>query len=130
MASVRTQKLTREQIAAVVGNNPRAIKLFESLVLDVSETLPASIDEVQLSTLFSLHGADGSKGASNHAVELSVEIQTLVSAFQRQASELRMMRDELDGLRVELHEIRSHHGSALFRLQSSVSDALTLTTGV
>lgn len=39
-----SQRLTREQIALVVGNNPRAIKLLESLVGDVSNTLPSWID--------------------------------------------------------------------------------------
>ena len=63
----RTQALTRDQIAAIVGNNPRAIKLLESLLSDVSQTLPEAIDQVQLSTLFSLHGADGSKQASQSA---------------------------------------------------------------
>lgn len=42
--NARTQRLTREQIAVIVGNNPRAIKQFESMVGDVVETLPDAID--------------------------------------------------------------------------------------
>lgn len=41
--TIQTRKLTREQIADVVGKNPRAIKLIEALTADVSQTLPDAI---------------------------------------------------------------------------------------
>jgi len=47
---VATQKLTREQIAAMVGKNPRAIKLWENLLGDVSKALPVAIDANQIAT--------------------------------------------------------------------------------
>ena len=56
--TVRTQRITRDQIAAAVGNNPRFIKLIELLTQDLSSALPAaiaslssSIDGVELGVL-------------------------------------------------------------------------------
>lgn len=37
-----TQRLTREQVSAFVGGNPRAIRLIELLTQDVGSTLPAA----------------------------------------------------------------------------------------
>ena len=128
--TTRTKKLTREQIAAIVGNNPRAVKLFETLTEDVSATLPEAIDQVQLSALFSLHGADGSKGASQHAIQMAAEVQVAVAATQRIAASVASMRDEIDVLRAELQDARARLSSDINRLQVDVKDALTLTTGV
>lgn len=125
-----TQKLTREQIAAIIGPNPRAIKAFELLLDDVVNTLPEAIDQVQLSTLFSLHGADGSKGAAQHSMQIAIEVQTLLTACQRLAGDVNALRDQVDLLRIELHETRSRFASSISRLQATCNDALTLTTGV
>ena len=127
--AVRTKKLTREQIAAVVGNNPRAIKLFELLVDDVSTAIPAAIDEVQLSTLFSLHGADGSKSTSHSAAQIATEVQVLVSACQRATSAADELRGQVDLLRQELHDTQSRLKSAISILERTAQDALTLTIG-
>lgn len=43
MLPSKTQRLTREQIAAALGGNPRAIKLFESLLSDVADALPTEL---------------------------------------------------------------------------------------
>lgn len=129
MAST-AQHITRDQLNAVFGGNTRAIRLFESLVQEVAVTLPAAIDEVQLSTLFSLHGADGSKGASNHAAALAMEVQTLTDACRRQASDINALREQIDLLRAELNDCRSRLASAIGKLQTDVANALTLTTGV
>ena len=51
MVDVLTQRLTREQIAAVVGNNPRVIKLFENLVSDVTSALPDGVNANDASIL-------------------------------------------------------------------------------
>lgn len=125
-----TPKITRDQLAAALGGNARAIRLFESLVQEVSVTLPAAIDDVQISTLFSLHGADGSKGASNHAAALAMEVQTLTDACRRQASDINALRDQIDLLRADLNDCRSRLSSDIGKLQSDVANALTLTTGV
>lgn len=41
---VSTKRITRDQIAAMVGVNPRAIKLIESLTDDVGGALPEAVD--------------------------------------------------------------------------------------
>ena len=125
-----TKKLTREQIAAIVGNNPRAIRMFELLVADVAETLPQAIDEVLLSGLFSLHGADGSKQAAQTALHGLIEQQTLLQACQRATSQAAMLRAEVDLLRLELHDLRAHLSTAIQQAQKAAADALTLASGV
>lgn len=122
--------ITRDQLAAALGGNMRAIRLVEALMLAVRDTLPAAIDEVQLSALFSLHGADGSKGAANHAAGLALEVQALTAACQRQAADINALRDAVDLLRAELHDTRARLASAIARAQADASQALTLSTGV
>jgi hypothetical protein len=128
--ATKTQALTRDQIAAIVGNNPRAIKLMENLLTDVAATLPEAIDQVQLSALFSLHGADGSKQASQLAISLVHELQTVLLAFQRGAPDINALRNEVDLLRAELHDTRTHLLSAVQQAQRSADSALTLASGV
>lgn len=125
-----TQKLTREQIAAIVGNNPRAIKLFENLIQDVATTIPTAMDEVQYSALFSLHGADGSKETAQRSMQLTLELQTLQSACQRAAADLAGMRADLELLRTEMNDVRSRAMSTLSQVQAQASQALTLSIGV
>ena len=47
MASIRTQPMTRDQIAAIVDGNPRAIKAIENLLRDVSVSLPDALSAVE-----------------------------------------------------------------------------------
>lgn len=47
MASIRTQPMTRDQIAAIVDGNPRAIKAIENLLRDVSVSLPDALLAVE-----------------------------------------------------------------------------------
>ena len=129
--TTRSQGLTRDQIAALVGpNNPRAIKVIENLLLDVSTTLPQAVDQIQLSALFSLHGADGSKQASSLATALVHELQTIILAMHRSAPDVNALRHEIELLRVELHDTRTHLLSAIQRAQRSADSALTLVSGV
>lgn len=128
--TTKTQALTRDQIAAIVGNNPRAIKLLENLLVDVAETIPEAIDQVQLSALFSLHGADGSKQASQLAISLVHELQTVLLALQRSGPDINAMRNEVDLLRAELQDTRTHLLSAVQQAQRSAESALTLVSGV
>lgn len=127
--TIRTLKLTREQIAAMVGKNPRAIQLIEALALDVSITLPAAIEEAQLSSLFSLHGADGSKQAAQNALHISAEGQILLQACQRATATAAALYDEVNLLRTELHDTRARLLSAVQQAQRTASDALTLVSG-
>lgn len=122
--------ITREQLAAALGGNQRAVRLVEALMLAVRDTLPESIDQVQLSALFSLHGADGSKSASNAATAAVVELETLTLACQRQNADLQVLRDQVDLLRHELHDTRARLSSAVAQAQADAQQALTLTSGV
>lgn len=130
VANIKTRKMTREQIAAMVNNNPRAIRAWEAMVEDVSETLPNEITDVQLQALFSLHTADGSKGAANHAVALASEVLALSSACRRQAADNGALRDQIEILRAEVLALSARLSSSMARLEASVSEALTLTAGV
>ena len=125
-----TRPLTRAQIADIVGRNPRAIKLLEDLIQDVSQTIPTAVDEVMYSALFSLHGADGSKEASERAQQMATELQALQAACSRAASDLSVMRKELDLLREEINDARSRLMSAISASQAQASQALTLSIGV
>lgn len=128
--ATETQKMTREQIAAIVGGNPRAIALIESLIRDVAVTIPAAVDEVQYSALFSLHGADGSKQAAQHAQQMTAELQALESACQRAAADLAAMRREIEMLRTEMSDVRSRIMSTITQVQAQASQALILSIGV
>lgn len=108
MADLRTQRATREQIAAAVGNNPRLIKLIESLTNDVTETLPSTIQD---------QGASG-------------ELFSAASPFQRSGNEAAMLRQEVELLRQEVHDLRTRLASAIQRIETASSSALTLTIGV
>lgn len=130
MADIQTKRITRDQIAQAIGGNPRLVKLIEALTVDVGQTLPNNIDQTMLSTLFSLHGADGSKGAAQHAEHLAADIQALVSACQRQAADLQTLRDQIDLLRVELHDARAHLSSAIQQARAAAESAITLVSGV
>jgi hypothetical protein len=130
MVSSTTQRITRDQLAQLFGGNTRAIRLFETLVQDVSQTLPAAIDEVQLSTLFSLHGADGSKAAATHASMVAMDVQTLLDACRRQAADINTLRGEVELLRTELHDARARLNSAVSRAQADALQAITLSIGV
>ncbi len=125
-----TQKLTRDQIAAIFGNNPRAIKLFELLVQDVSTTIPDAMDEVQYSALFSLHGADGSKQAAQHAQQVAIEMQSLLTATTRAQADLAALRKEVEMLRSELSDMRSRAMSTITQVQAQAREAITLSIGV
>lgn len=51
MADIRTRKVTRAQIAASVGDNPRLIRLIEALTSDVGETLPSDVQAAAMMAL-------------------------------------------------------------------------------
>lgn len=46
MPKVQPSRLTRDQIAAAVGNNPRVIRLFEQLLQQVGDGLPEVIADL------------------------------------------------------------------------------------
>lgn len=95
---IRTNKLTREQIAAFVGNNPRAIKLIENLALDVSVAIPTAIDDVQSMVSLSEAAAAIAQAAANRALELAGAISVVLhtSRATSQPDDLRRRLDDLE----------------------------------
>lgn len=79
----RTQKLTREQIALAIGNNPRAIRLFELLLDDVSDTIPIEIQAV----------ADDAAQALQEASDINQSLAAQVSELLSKVTELQATID-------------------------------------
>jgi hypothetical protein len=77
--TVKTQKLTREQIASALGGNPRAIKLFESLLSDVGVTLPDATQQA-------IDTADAAKIEADAAQVLATTAAATASAAQAAAA--------------------------------------------
>ena len=150
---IRTRKVTREQIAQAVGNNPRLVRLLEQLTQDVTVTLPDAVATVEAQSVFSLYPADGSKATANraeavalqvetlthttrnalssatHADEVAMRIETLTQTTRRVSSELAAARGEIEQLRAELFEARARLMSAIATAQNAADSALTLQLG-
>jgi hypothetical protein len=92
---LRTQKLTREQIAQIFGNNPRAIKLFENLLADVSSTLPEQIAaSVDLAPVYALITA---QAALITAQQMHIDaLEATVSSIEHRATALDALRRKVD----------------------------------
>ena len=101
--NTRTRKLTREQIAAIVGNNPRAIKLFEAITSDVAETIPVATLEAMDAADDAQASADAARAffsreiasvtdKADSAGDLLLTLISKVAALEKQVREL---KDEL-----------------------------------
>lgn len=128
MSDIRTQKLTRNQIAEIVGNNPRAILLLENLLADVADNIPSSIDEVELAMRFSLQAADGSKSASFNAQALAQEALALLHLSRAQASQIADLQRDVSELRTMLLTLRDQ-SAAIQQLRSDLDDVRAITEG-
>lgn len=101
--TTRTRKITREQIAAAVGNNPRLIKLLEALTQDVSETLPGavnvntgSIDEASTTANIAVESAAMALAAADMAMRAAQQAQELLQMIPRtNTDDLRRCADDL-----------------------------------
>lgn len=122
-----TRPLTREQIAAAVGNNPRAIRLIEQLVTDVTGTIPNAIGDSQVTALLS--APPGAAGDAHAALQTVRELATLLST-SRAVPPQQPLQDQIDMLRLEVHTLRALLGSAIQQLTARVNDAQALTIGV
>ena len=150
---IKTRKVTREQIAQAVGNNPRLIRLIESLAHDVTVSIPDAVSTVEAQSVFSLYPADGSKAIASraeaaalqvetlmhtarsalssamHADALAIQVEALTQSARRMSGELAAARGEIEQLRAELHEARSRLISAVSVAQNTADSALTLQLG-
>ena len=127
--TTKTQRLTREQIAAAVGNNPRLIKLLENLLSDVADTLPQAVADVDASGRFSLQGADGSKAMAFDALRLAESVEALLSMTRSQATRILELERQVAELGASLHQI-AHLKSAVHQLKRDVEDTRTLSIGI
>lgn len=123
-----TQSLTREQIAAIVGRNPRAIKLLENLLRDVAGTLPDSIEQVTLAMLFSPSSADGAKSAAQVASRIASDAEAALMTARSQSAAISALRSELEELRAQVMLMQSQ-ASAVTSLRRELEDLRALTIG-
>jgi ubiquinone biosynthesis protein UbiJ len=127
--STKTQRLTREQLAAAVGNNPRLIRLLENLLSDVADTLPQAVSDVDASGRFSLQGADGSKAMAFDALRHAESVEALLSMTRTQATRILELERQVAELGACLHQV-AHLKSAVHQLKRDVEDARTLSIGI
>jgi hypothetical protein len=127
MADLKTQRLTREQIAAIVGRNPRAIKLLEDLLQDVSETLPTSISDVEEVLRLFLQ-SDGSRSSATAAQALAAEVLTLLQTSRAQQTQIVNLRREVDELRALLLQSASSL-TTVRQLRADIEELRAITLG-
>jgi len=82
----KSQKLTREQIAAMVGKNPRAIKLWENLLSDVQTTLPDATAQAQTTADTAQATAEAAQAAADTAQAAADTAQASADAAQLDAT--------------------------------------------
>jgi len=82
----KSQKLTREQIAAMVGKNPRAIKLWENLLSDVQTTLPDAAASAQTTADNAATAAGAAQTTANNAQTAAGNAQTSANSAQTDAT--------------------------------------------
>ena len=150
---IKTRKITREQIAQAVGNNPRLVRLIEALTYDVPVSIPDAVSTVEAQSVFSLYPGDGSKATANraesiavqvdavahttrsalstatHADAVAMQVEALTQTTRRVSSELAAARGEIEQLRAELFEARARLMSAIATAQNAADSALTLQLG-
>lgn len=128
-SATRTKRTTREKLARLAKNHELVV-LLESLAADVSTTLPDAIDQVMLSALFSLHGADGSKGVAQAAERIAAEVQALYQACQRQAADINALRSQVEQLQLALISAEGRLSSAVSRVSAANDETRALVIGV
>lgn len=119
-SNTKTRAIPRDQLRAMVGDNPRLLKLLEDMTTDITVTLPTALDDTAFTMLFGLVAQDGSKSAATTALALVLEVQSLQSAAARAASAQAVMRAELDAL--------THEVASLRRMLTTATQALNTAT--
>jgi hypothetical protein len=133
MASIlttKTRRATRDKIAKLTKGNHELTVMLENLADDVGTAIPLALDEVLLSALLSLSGADGAKGTSQRALGLVLEVQAVTAACQRLTGDVNALRGQIDLLRLELQQANARLSSSVNRAQAAANEALTLAIGV
>ncbi len=91
---VRSQKISREELRALVGGNERLMRLLENLTTDVTVTLPEAIETGDLGPVYE---AIGVVEDSVEALALRVDLMEAVClALDRRLSGMDALRVRLD----------------------------------
>lgn len=93
---VRSQKIARDELRALVGNNERLMRLLENLTTDVTVTLPEAI---QTGDLAPVYAAIGLVEDSVEALTLRVELlEAICLALDRRLSGIDKIRSQIDDI--------------------------------
>lgn len=93
---VRSQRITRDELRALVGNNERLMRLLENLTTDVTVTLPEAI---QTGDLTPVYAALGLVEDSVEALALRVDLLDAVClALDARLSGFDKLRSHVDDL--------------------------------
>lgn len=93
---VRSQKITRDELRALVGGNERLMRLLENLTTDVTVTLPEAI---QTSDLAPVYAALGLVEDDVEALTLRVDLlEAVCLALDRRLSGMDKLRSQVDDL--------------------------------
>lgn len=97
--NTKTQRLTREQVAGIVGDNSRAIKVFENLTQDVADTLPDAIAQIEQAAQYSLQAATSSRAVAATARQKGDDLEVMLMLTRTQATQIAALRRDVDELR-------------------------------
>lgn len=93
---VRSQKITRDELRALVGGNERLMRLLENLTTDVIVTLPEAI---QTNDLAPVYAALGLVEDDVEALTLRVDLlEAVCLALDRRLSGMDKLRSQIDDL--------------------------------
>lgn len=93
---VKSQRITRDELRALVGNNERLMRLLENLTTDVIVTLP---DAIKTNDLAPVYAALGLVEDSVEALTLRVDLlEVMCLALDNRLSSLDKLRSQIDDL--------------------------------
>jgi hypothetical protein len=78
--AVRTQEILRGQLAAALGGNMRAVRLLESLYIDVGKTLPDAAYTTAVVAESAVSAADTAQATANSAQAAALSAQAAADA--------------------------------------------------
>ncbi len=125
----RSKRLTRDRLARIFGQDIEAIRAFEDLTSDVTETLPDAIESFEVSASDAQAIAVGARSAARAAQDAADSAAILLAVCRTQATALQNMAGELAAIRAELQTVRQLK-SAVHNIAQAVEEVRVLTIGV
>lgn len=134
MFETRTHTLTRDQIADIIGPNVRAVRVFEELVSDVSDTLPEYLAQLQTQVLDLAARVDALTQTTNddRRDTEAARMQALGAMLeqQREAATPPPWVDSSADLAVQVAQLREQIAAFSMKPKRVVPGAITMTSGV